>query len=334
MNDVIHLIYGSDDNYWFPTAVSAASAAFGTKDSLIIHLFDLGVSDIHYDEYCRMIHKANSAVKCERHIIDKKMFEGFGAWRGSIATYSRMFTQDILPDVDWAIYVDGDALWLGDIAKLWALRDESKLIQASIDPPTPMGEKHPEDDWYARNGIEISREGYLCMGLMMANLEAMREERISEKCRAFMTKYPMPKIVDQTVLNCICRGRMSALPAEWGVFSAWHGTADLTKDACVHYVNDLPWRRHKVNRLMSDIVLLWYEFCARVLELDLRRKYLSRVGWGLRRLAFVFFKHSQWLLKLHPYIESRLRNTHGLRAVELVVVRRRWTDCCGSSAVR
>lgn len=323
-NSSINLIYGSDDNYWFPTAVSAASAAFGTKRELIIHLFDLGVSDAHYDEYVGLIHKANPAVKCERHVIDKRMFEGFGAWRGSIATYSRMFAQDILPDMDWAIYVDGDTLWLGDVAKLWALRDETKLIQASIDPPMPLGEKHPDDDWYVQNGIEMSRDGYLCMGLMMANLKAMRGEHISDKCRAFMSKYPMPKIVDQTVLNCICRGQMAALPVEWGVFSAWHGTADLTKDACIHYVNDLPWRRDKVNRLMSDVVLLWYEFCERVLALDLRRKYLPRSSWFWRRLTFALLKHVQWLVNIHPYVKSRLRNTHGLMREELRSVEGRW----------
>ena len=316
MNDTIHLIYGSDDNYWFPTAVSAASAAFGTKNDLKIHLFDLGVSDAHYDECVGLIHKANSEVKCERHVIDKKMFEGFGAWRGSVATYSRMFVQDILPDVDGAIYVDGDTLWIGDIAKLWALRDEAKLIQASVDPPMPLGEKHPDDDWYVQNGIEMSRDGYLCMGLMVANLKAMREEHVSEKCRAFMSKYPMPKIVDQTVLNCVCRGRISALPVGWGVFSAWHGTADLTKDVCVHYVYALAWRPDKANRLVSDIVLLWYEFCERVLGLNLRRKYLSRFGWVWRRLAFVVLKHAQWAVNAHPYIKSRLRNTHGLRGQE------------------
>ena len=134
----IHLIYGSDDNYWFPTAVSAASAAHGCSQRLVIHLFDAGVSDAHYCEYEALIKKAHSDTVCERHKLDAKMFEGFGAWRGFFVTYSRMFIQDILPDLDWAIYCDGDTLWLGDIAQLWALRDNTKLIQASQDPPTPL----------------------------------------------------------------------------------------------------------------------------------------------------------------------------------------------------
>ncbi len=48
----------------------------------------------------------------------------------------------------------------------------------------------------------------------------------------------------------------AALPIERGVFSAWHGTADLTKDGVVHYPVDVPWERDKVDRLLSDVVLI------------------------------------------------------------------------------
>lgn len=316
MSETMHLVYGTDDNYWFPTAVSAASAAFGTKCELAIHLFDLGVSDAHYDEHVAMIRKANPAAKCVRHVLDKKIFEGFGAWRGSLATYSRMLIAEILPDLDWAIYVDGDTLWLGDVAKLWALRDESKLIQASIDPPTTMETVNTEFAWYAERGLEVDPAGYLCMGLMLANLKKMREERIAEKCQSFMQKYPCPHIVDQTVLNYVCQGRTAPLPPEWGVFSVWHGRVRLMGPCCIHYCQDLPWKRHKINRLISDIILPWYVFCERILGLNLRRRYLSPFSWGWRRFVFVLLKYNQWVLRIHPYIRSRLRNTHGLTREE------------------
>lgn len=312
MTGTIHLIYGSDDNYWFPTAISAASAAFGCSRPLVIHLFDAGVTDDHYAEYEALIHKANPDVICERNVLDKTMFAGFGAWRGSVATYSRMIFAEILTDVDWAIYVDGDTLWCGDIASLWALRDETKLVQASIDPPTTMETENKEFAWYAERGLNIDSSGYLCMGLMLANLKMMREEKIAEKCQEFMREYPCPRIVDQTVLNYVCQGKTAPLPPEWGVFSVWHGRVELTKPFCVHYCQDLPWRRNKINRLISDIILPWYSFCENVLGLNLWRKYVSPVGWSWRRLVFLFLQYNQWILRLHPYIKSRLRNTHGL----------------------
>lgn len=324
MPDAIHLIYGSDDNYWFPTAISAASAAYGCSKALVIHLFDAGVSDAHYAAFESLVMKANPHVVCERNVLDSRLFTGFGAWRGSVVTYSRMFIQDILPDLDWAIYVDGDTLWLGDIAKLWGLRNESVLILASIDPPMPLGEQHPDEDWYVKNGIDVPRDGYLCMGLMLANLKGMRAFGMSEKIRAFMAKHPKPCIVDQTVLNCVCRGRLAELPREWGVFSAWHGTVSLTGDACVHYVDDLPWRRNKINRLVSDIILVWFVFTERALGLPLRRKYLTRLGWFVRRYAFLLFKNIQPMVRANEYVHSRLRNTHGLSDEEWAVIRSRF----------
>ena len=230
---------------------------------------------------------------------------------------------DLNRDVDWAIYVDGDTLWLGDISDLWKLRNDSKLIMASIDPPTPMGTPSPEFKWYAERGLDIDPKGYLCMGLMLANLNRMRGEKIADKCRSFMTEYPCPRVVDQTVLNYVCKGLTAALPLQWGVFSVWHGNADISGSACVHYVNDVPWRRDKMNRLISDVVLLWYEFAKRVIGCDLRKKYISSFSWFWRRCAFWVLKHNQWILRLHPYLKSRLRNTHGIdkRSMEMLLSR-------------
>ncbi len=320
----IHLIYGSDDNYWFPTAISAASAAYGCSCAIEIHLFDAGVKNEHYAEYEKIIHQANPKAVLERHVLDSKMFEGFVRWKGSVVTYSRMFIQDILPDLDWAIYVDGDTLWLGDIARLWELRDDEMLIQASVDPPMPLEERHPDEEWYEKNGLKMSRHDYLCMGLMLVNLKALRKLGISNKIKDFMEKHPRPPIVDQTVLNYVCHGYMSELPKEWGVFSIWHGNVDLSKDTCIHYVDDLPWRRDKLNRLISDVVLIWYEFSERVLGMNLRYKYLTKIDWQLRRGIFVLLKHLQWIVKLNVYVHSRLRNTHGLSQNEFKLIRGRF----------
>ena len=323
----IHLVYGSDDNYYFPTSVSAASAASGVNDEsvLVIHLFDLGVSDPHYAEIEGLVRKANPRAVCRRHVLDGKMFEGFGAWRGSIATYSRMFVQDLLPDLEWAIYVDGDTLWLGDIGELWKLRDPSVLIQASIDPPPPQKTANENEfSWYKENGLVLKNPSdYFCAGLILLNLKGLREFGLTAKCRAFMASYTMPRIVDQTVLNYVLQGHSKLLPPEWGIFSAWHGDADLSKSGCVHYVNDVPWRRDKLNRLLSDVVMLWFDFCKDVLGRNELCTDVSPVGRIWRRAVFVFLKYNQWLL-FCPYIRSRLRNTYGIPGEKTRQIRGQW----------
>ena len=326
--DVIHLVYGTDDNYLFPTLVSAASAAkcLGLERQLVVHLFDAGVTDEHWELFIRRVSAIRQGVSCVRHVLNPSMFEGFGQWKGSVVTYSRMFMAELLKDIDWAIYYDGDTLWTGDIGKLWDLRDGTKLIQASVDPPTPMGTVNPEFAWYREHGLEIDNSKYLCMGLMLANLKKMREQKIAEKCKEFMCRYPNPRVVDQTVLNYVCAGQTAALPVEWGVFSAWHGTADLTRDGAIHYVCDLPWRRDKINRLLSDVVMLWFDFCRVVLHDDRLTKTVGRFSRFWRRGFFLFLKCNIWILALHPFVRSRFRNVHGLRQEEFEAIRRRLLD--------
>jgi len=322
----IHLIYGTDSNYVFPTAVSAASAAFyaAQKDRLVVHLFDFGVGDEQYDELLEIVKKGSPEVNVERHIIDSKEYMSFGAWRGSVATYSRMFVPDILPDVDWAIYVDGDTLWLGDIGELWSLRDETVSILASIDPPMPMGCSNQQFDWYRERGLVVDENKYFCAGLILMNLRKMREDRVSERCRVFLSEHPNPFIVDQTVLNYVLQGEAKLLPPQWGVFSAWHRDVDLTAPALVHYARDLPWVRLKPNALLSDIVMLWYDFCREILGRD---ELIRCVPWPdrmWRRLVFQILKKNQWVLLFHPYLKAKLRNTHGVSAASLEKIKTDW----------
>ena len=321
MDNKIHIVYGTDDNYIFPTMVSAASALYYAKDKsrIVIHLFDAGVSDAHYDDYCHVLSGVGADVELVRHKLSPSMFAGYGAWKGSVVTYSRMFMCELLPDIDWAIYVDGDTLWLGDPAELWTFREESKLVLASIDPPPAPGFESAERDWYEENGLKMNSGQYLCMGLMLANLRKMREYGLAQRCREFMTRYSRPRVVDQTVLNYICQGQSAALPRNWGVFSVWHKGVDLSRPSLVHYCSDVPWERRKVNRLFSDVVLLWFEFCRQVLGMD----ELSRFStWDRiwRRTAFNLLRRAQWLVKCNRFVLSRFRNTHGISRKEFKAI--------------
>ena len=327
MSDTIHLIYNSDANYMFPTTVSAVSAALQVTQTqrLVVHLLDCGASDEQVRDMEKMIQMVNPFVCSERHRIDVSDYQKLESWQGSFATYSRIFVPDILLDVDWAIYVDGDTLWLGDIGELWKLRDDSISILASVDPPTSMGTPNPQFEWYRERGLPIDEKQYFCAGLMLMNLRKMRSEGMTGQCRAFLEKYPAPYIVDQTVLNYVLYGKTRLLPRQWGVFSVWHKGIDLSCPACVHYAQDVPWARVKINRLLSDIVMLWFYFCSDVLGLNELQKSVPLFGRFWRRAVFIFLKHNQWLL-FHPYVKSRLRNTHGIPKTAIRNLRVRWQD--------
>ncbi len=311
----IHLAYACDKNYLFPVTVSAASAVFYLKeeDSLILHLLELGLSDEDYDAFCQKVRRANRTARVSfvRHHLTDEMFHGFTPWKNSLVTYARILAANLLPDVDFLIYIDGDTLWLGDPGELWKHRNDTPVFLGSVDYPAAENQIGPQTIWYAQRGLEVDASTSICAGVLLLNLKKMREHNVYQACLDFVAQYPNPPLADQTVLNYVCRTQIGVLPKAWGVFSFWHEGVDLKRPCLIHYVQDLPWKRDKPNRFFSDVVLLWFDFCKYVLGCDeLKKQSLWSHIW--RRGAFLFFKHNQWILRLHPYLKPRLRNTHGI----------------------
>ncbi len=286
MKDSIHLVYALDGNYVFPTMVSAASAAYLTKAKLIIHLFDCGMSDAQFEDARKRISNLNPTTEVVRYILDKERFKDFRAWKGSIATYSRMLTCQILKDVDWAIFFDGDTIWMRDIAELWNLREEKYLVQGSVDN-RPEGEK----GWLEANYITLNQ--YFCAGLMLMNLKRMREESIAQKCVDFVLAHPDVPTVDQTALNVVCNHSVKFLPPEWGVFSCGGELNNISvpyQIGALHYVSDLPWCRARKISMITDVVNCWWYFVRHVLHVNWPPcARMTRVELLCRRFCFKMF---------------------------------------------
>lgn len=321
MNTVedVHIIYGSDENYIEPTFVSAASAIVCNVRPcrLIIHLLDTGVYDSSWDAFCSRLKALGKAVEFVRHKIDSDRLKGLSAYKGSVATYARMFVAEIVQDVDWAIYVDGDTLWLGDACDVLRYKDDTKLIIGALDPSDPYRDSNIEFRWFEENGLKVNPNEYVNVGFMIVNLRLMRESNVPEKCRAFLSKIPKPRFADQTVLNYVCKGAIGKLPPQWGVFSFCHTNVDITNGALIHYACDVPWRRMKIAHLFSDVVMLWFYFGKIALKEDYMKKYYSRFTFLWRRGLFLLFKKLCPLIRLNGYLNSKLRNVSGLNKYEI-----------------
>lgn len=321
----INIVYCSDENYMMPTLVSAASAAVYSRDEspMVIHLIDSGVKDATYADFERRLTLIHSSVRVRRHKWVSKNFDAYPSWHGSRVIYARLTIQDMLPDVDWAISLDGDTLWFGNPRNLMALRDESLLFLASEDQTSDDGVELAPVKWFRSNKLNVDPSESFCAGLMLLNLKRLREFDFTNKATAFLLKYKNPPCPEQMVMSYLCLGHAKALPREWGVFSIYHNRVDLSKGGVVHYVSDAPWRRNARNKLLTDIILLWYD-CARVvLGIDLRARYMSRVVWSMKRILFLLLKSTPVSLR-DRYLRQRVRNIEGLSSAIRKLVTDRW----------
>jgi len=191
--------------------------------------------------------------------VDKKRMEALGDWHGSAIAWSRLFLPEILPnDVDWVISCDADVLFRGDVAKLWALRDEKYVFMASRDSQPPWRRLHPDvEDWLHKHP-EVKVDEILCSGLSLINLRRWRGEGWQKQVDDFIAKYKDVPFADQLPLNIVFSSCKAALPREWGCFSGDRNyDVNYSGDCAIHYVGDAPWKRTSVTRLMSDAVVLW-----------------------------------------------------------------------------
>lgn len=326
MGEKVHLVYTTDANYLMPSYVSAASALCHSTDEhpVIIHLIEEGVSDEQFDDFVAKLRRVKPSAEIVRHSWTGDQFKDCRKWRGGTIIYARLVFADILgQDVDWAFQVDGDTLWLGDPWECLKCRDESKLFMGSYDPPPAVGTFH-DIVWMRENGLELEEKDYLCAGFALHNVKLMRETGFAAKTMEFIRKYPNPPYADQGIMCYISRGKSAELPHQWGCFSIYQKGFDFTQPMLVHYVQDNPWKRKNLARLMSDVVLLWFDFAKTVLGEDYLPKYYSRWTRFWRRAAYLFFKHNQWLVNSNSYTRVKLRDTCGIPREQIAKLHERF----------
>lgn len=295
-DDVIHIAIPATGEYRKWAEVTAASAVFGSSLPVKVHYIDWTV-------------------------IDRQRLERLGSWHGSAIAFSRLFLAELFPALDWIITCDADVLFRGDVAELWALRDDAVSFIAHKDcplPPHPYTQSHY--DWYKAHKMVIKDwSSYFADGLGLVNLKRWREKGYQaefERLAKTYNDWPSP---DMMILNYVLQNDKKLLPVEWDCFSGdENADVDWSKSGVVHFVEDTPWRRYKITHLASDLVEEWWKIAERIgvaAKTKGFRGCRNWFDWAWRRAAFVFLKHNQWILKMHWKLWLHLRSTRGINAM-------------------
>lgn len=285
----IQVALASDDGYVCGLIVTAASMAINVSKDAFIHfnVLDCGISDKSYDEICNRVMTCNPNVDFRRHYITEDMMSTMPKWHGGKATYARLFLPDLLPECDHVVYCDVDFLWVGDISELWSLRDDAVAMIGVHD----AGELtlQSEEKWHLSHGLGFDKSSYFCAGLSFMNLNLFRERDISKKTIEFIEKYPDVQYPDQAALNYVLRGQVKLVDRKWQQFSGLLISEDAQNLCTIHYAGDTPWKRRYVTQMLTDVVLLWHSYYAKVYNIT---------AWkSLRRfypIASIIYRRSLW----------------------------------------
>lgn len=295
MDEVIHIAIPVDGRYREYAEVTVASARKGSSLPIKVHYIDWSV-------------------------MDRARLEALGSWHGSAIAFSRLYLAELFPDLDWIITCDADVLFRGDIAELWALRDDSVSFIAHKDCPLPPHSyTQSHYDWYKAHGFEIKDwSTYFADGLGLVNLKRWREKGYQEEFERLAKAYDDWPSPDMMILNYVLQDDKKLLPVEWDCFSGdENADVDWAKSGAVHFVEDPPWNRYKITHLASDLVEEWWHVAeCNGIKITGQGYHGCRnwLDWVWRRCLFVLLNNNQWMVRWNRRLYLHFRSTRGVSA--------------------
>jgi lipopolysaccharide biosynthesis glycosyltransferase len=207
--------------------------------------------------------------------VSPEQFDGLPSW-GHISNtmWSRVFLPELLPDLGRVLYLDVDTIIIDSLEPLWRIDLSGSLVGAVTNVFQRFVPDRPEPF-----ELERSNPPYFNSGVLLMNLELMREAGATEQLvaygRAPLREKGWP---DQDALNHVLGGRRHPLDPRWNLMNSlevypWSAQtfgADVLAEA----------RRNPAIRHFEgpSINKPWHLLCERALR-DVYREHRRQTPW-------------------------------------------------------
>ena len=204
---------------------------------------------VAYHTFCQSIlEKASAPVSFTPLVLGA--LKGFSETHtdGSNAfIYSRFLTPWLMDFNGWAIFADGDMICLDDVAKLWALRDETKAIQvvhhnyqtkAHDKYLGNKNENYPRKNW----------SSVILWNCAHPKHKILTPEFVMQQTGAFLHRF-----------TWLDDSEVGALPKEWNWLTTEY--EDNYQASLLHYTLGTPCFKDYAHSEMSDV---WHQAHERI----------------------------------------------------------------------
>ena len=259
----VDIALAADAGYYCGLFVTACSIAKYADEAAILrfNILDGGISNEDWGLLLDKVMALHQKSEFNRILVNDELFKDYPAWHGNKMAYARLMLPDVLPDVDWCIYCDVDFLWMKDVAKLWAERDDKYALVGTRDGAQWTLDR--EKIWFEKNGYPFDPETYFCSGLCFFNLKAFRGQGLVRKMETILKSHPDIQYPDQAALNIVTVGQTKIVDKSWQQFHQ-DVRPEMVQEGCViHYAGAIPWKSPKgAASLLRDLDLLWHRMNA------------------------------------------------------------------------
>lgn len=168
----------------------------------------------------------------------------------SVAIYYRMFIPGLFPELDKALYLDGDIVVVGDISELYLTDIDDALVAAINDR---LVTDTPEFVRYVEDAVGIKASEYFNSGVLVMNLKEFRRQNIEKQFVDLLLRHNFDSVCpDQDYLNILCRHAKVMMPIGWNKMPLPDHNFDKSTLKLCHYNSfEKPWRHDGV--LFGDV---------------------------------------------------------------------------------
>ncbi|MDC7292856.1 glycosyltransferase family 8 protein [Butyrivibrio sp. DSM 10294] len=311
---MLNVVYCTDNGYVIPTAISIKSLTSSNPcTSFFVYVLTSGIdkageqllSGLGKEQNCQVF-----LIPVNNHLNDyMKVFNK----NTNITTYARLLCEELLPKtIDKVLYVDGDTLFTDSIKYLENYSFDDELLCGVYD--------YSLSDYRVKTNIGYKNSDiYVNAGVLLINLKAWRQNKVSEKCQKMLLSNKIFMLGDQDVINLVCKDRIKLLPINFnmtglsavipyryyrfimdkGVFR-YYSKEQLSlkqkKPVIIHYASEVfgkPWLSN------SDPVYehVWHEY-RKTLGIDLKEKkriystnkHLAKYKKCVEQIIYPFYK--------------------------------------------
>lgn len=264
----IPIVFAIDDNVVIACGVALTSLSLNARPDTLYDVYILYQKDkLSRENQQTLISSFADKVNLTIRFVETQDYSSINITGNFIshATYCRLSIPDLFPQFDKIIYADIDMIFQQDLATVFtdSLR-QGEWVAAALD--LAIGDsfvfKSPMPAKVGKTETDYFNAGFLIM-----NLQAMRDDHVSDLFRShFSKKYEQN---DQDILNIVCHEHAEILPSiynfqvnhflnyMWGRTNPDISFKDLFSAATLHYTwKHKPW--NSLECVASDV--WWYYY--------------------------------------------------------------------------
>ncbi len=266
----------SADNHYAPYMYVTLFSILENAHKNTSYNFYLFVSENFDNSFLRKILELKKRFTCDIHFIKISpqaidcSFE-----ETSNAIYYRLLAAELLPQYKKCIYLDTDTIVLDDLTNLYNIELEDNYVAGVKDFPSITTYKVFQLQAIDKFIDLLDFSKYINSGVLVMNLELMREHKITEKFKTLIkhgvdNKRTFP-YHDQDIINIVCRGHIKCIDMKYNFMSNFVDILEkqvsnheytlqdfnqfIQNPVIIHYAMEKPWEKQ-----YNSFAQKWWEY--------------------------------------------------------------------------